>query len=186
MASAQTPAQHSSARTPQIIDVDSPCTPVERRHSVPVQHNVATPASSFNQSMHSLQIDLQDKTDVKYVETSPNVQTPCDAPPHNVQHNVQAACEMLPYSPSTAYTACGGLQTGFSGQMFQPMAQGVCAYSHAGGLPFDQQSVAGYGGQYPMYMTGYPAMAYGFEPTMPAMSEAEYGYGEYSMAGPSY
>jgi hypothetical protein len=163
---AQTPPQ--AAGTPQqAIKVDSPYTPAERQQSLPVQHNLATPTSAFSQSMHSLQIDESGEADVKYGTETPQVQPPCG---------------MLPYG---AYPACGSLETGFNGQMFQPVEPSVCAYSQAG-LPFSQQSTAGYADQYPMYMTGYPPMGYGFGPTMPAMAEAEYGYGEYSMAEASF
>jgi hypothetical protein len=149
---------------PQAIKVDSPYTPVERQQSLPVQRSLATPTSAFGQSM---QVDESGEADVKYGTETPQVQP-----------QVQPPCGMLPYS---AYPACGSLETGFNGQMFQPVEQSVCAYSQAG-LPFSQQSTAGYADQYPMYMTGYPPMGYGFGPTMPAMAEAEYGYGEYSMA----
>lgn len=164
----QTPTQHSSAGTPQqVMKVDSPYTPTERQQSVPAQRNLTTPTSAFSQSMHSLQIDESSEADVKYAPETSQVQPPCD---------------MLPYS---TYPACSGLEAGFNGQMFQPV-ESVCAYSQAGGMPFSQQSTAGYADQYPMYMTGYPAMGYGFGPTMPTMPGADYDFGEYSMAEASF
>jgi hypothetical protein len=160
-------ATWSQAQTPQhqqSMKVSSPCTPTERRH------NVETPKGAFNQTMHSLQMEGTEDADVKYVET----------------RQVQPPSEMLAYSqstpyPSTPYTA-GSVDAGFSGTIFQPMEQSVCAYPPARGLPFNPQS-AGYVDQYPMYMAGYP-MGYGFDTSM--TGEGAYGFGEYNMAGPSF